>query len=201
MSASEEIRRADAVAAGLNRGLNVEPMRWSELLAIAQRELNEFQRRTHLPRASELYDEEAASPLIAAARIIQEVATRSSSEVDPEELSEASDQAPEDYEGALVDKEERHLLLVLASCAFGMYGNFPSAAAVQRLIDFQSVRSEAQWLVLAISNPRNLSSALRSRFVSEAGREFLERFNMFLVSGNEGETDQLVGQFEGFSSK
>lgn len=198
MSASEELRTADAVAAGLNRGLNVEPMRWSELLAIAQRELNEFQRRTHVPRASELYDEEAASRLIAAARIVQEVATRSSAEGEAEELAELLGETPDDYERGIADKEERHLLLVLASCAYGMYGNFPSAAAVQRLIDFRLVRSEAQWLTLAVSNPRNLSSALRSRFVGDAGREFLERFNMFLVNGNEAEAEQLISHFEEF---
>ncbi len=189
MTASDDLRRADAVAAGLNRGLNVEPMRWSELLAIAQEELGNFQQRSFLARASDLYDEELATPLIAAARIIQEVALRSAASADPEGLG---DDAPTEAE----DSDERHLLLILSSCTFGMYGNFPSAAAIQRHIDPKRVTTEAQWLALTISNPRRLGDALRTSRISENGREFLESFNKYLHTGDESQPDRLIRDLE-----
>ena len=201
MSALDELRIADAVAAGLNRGLNVEPMRWSELLAIAQRELNDFQRRTYLRDSLNLYREEAASPLIAAARIVFEVATRSgadqiTSNLVPGEFDESERSGRE--EALKADVQERHLLLVLASCAFGMYGNFPSAAAVQRRIDFDNVRSEAQWIALTICNPSILGTALRSKFLTHLGREFLELFNMLLLTGASASAEQAIEYFEKF---
>ncbi|MBB3859003.1 helicase [Novosphingobium hassiacum] len=177
------------MAAGMNRGLNVEPMRWSELLAIAQRELNEYQLKGQLDRASELYDEELASSLIAAARIILEVANRRTQDHDLEGL------ADQDLDFSK-EIEERHLLLILAATAFGMYGNFPSAAAVQRQVNPELVRSEGQLLALAMSNPSRIGQALRSSHLGVEAREFLERLNMFLLTGDEVENEQLVKHFE-----
>jgi ATP-dependent DNA helicase len=94
------------------------------------------------------------------------------------------------------DAVERRLLLILSSCAFGMYGNFPSAAAVQRSLDFAALQTEAQWLAIAISNPRRIPRALRSYRVTPAGREFLERLNYFLITGDELTGDRLIGHFE-----
>jgi helicase len=191
LSAPDELRRADAVAAALNRGLRVDPISWEQLLAIAQQELGRYQQRRTLDRAFELYDEEAASGLIAAARIIQEIASRNAEEVNEDAL-EFSDGEEESDSDAI----ERRLLLILSSCAFGMYGNFPSAAAVQRLLDLAALQTEGQWLAIAISNPSQIQTALRSDCVTPTGREFLERLNFFLVTGDEATSERLIENFE-----
>jgi helicase len=191
LSAPDELRRADAVATALNRGLKVDPISWEELLAIAQQELGRYQQRRTLNGSVELYDEEAASSLIAAARIIQEVAGRDTGGVDEDELE--LDQGDEEPQS---DAVERRLLLILSSCAFGMYGNFPSAEAVQRSLNLSALQTEGQWLAIAISNPRRISSALRSDCLMPAGREFLEHLNYFLVTGDERTGNQLIDHFE-----
>jgi helicase len=190
LSAPDELRRADAVAAALNRGLKIDPISWEQLLAMAQQELGRYQQRDTLNRSVELYDEEAASGLIAAARIIQNVAGRDAEEVEEDTLE--FDHRDEEQSDAV----ERHLLLILSSCAFGMYGNFPSAEAVQRSLNLAAVHTEGQWLAIAISNPGHIPTALRSDRVTPAGREFLERLNYFLITGNELASDQLIGLFE-----
>jgi helicase len=189
LSASDELRRADAVAAGLNRGLNIDPLSWEQLLAMAQQELGRYQQRSTLVGSTDLYDEESATGLIAAARIIHEVARRATQELDTPHSPEAGEQAR-------FDAIERHLLLILSSCAFGMYGNFPAAQAVQRSLHLASVQSEGQWLAIAVSNPRQIPIALRSNSVLPAAREFLERLNYFLITGDELVGDELVGHFE-----
>jgi helicase len=191
LSASDELRRADAVAAALNRGLKVDPISWEELLAMAQQELGRYQQRRTLERSEELYDEEAASSLIAAARIVQEVASRDAEGVDENRL-----EFDQDDENEQSDAIERNLLLILSSCAFGMYGNFPSAEAVQRSLNLRALQTEGQWLAIAISNPRRISSALRSNCLMSAGREFLEQLNYFLVTGEERTGNQLIHRFE-----
>ena len=79
MSASEALRRADAVA-GLNRGLRVQPLAWEELLAIAQQEIGRHRQRRLLDSSDELYDEQNATGLIAAARIVKYIAERDDEE-------------------------------------------------------------------------------------------------------------------------
>ena len=80
MSASEALRRADAIAAGLNRGLRVQPLAWEELLAIAQQEIGRHRQRRLLDSSDELYDEQNATGLIAAARIVKYIAERDDEE-------------------------------------------------------------------------------------------------------------------------
>jgi helicase len=187
MSAPDELRRADAVATALNRGLRVEPIAWGELLAIAQQELGRHQQRRVLDSAVELYEEQAASRLIAAARIIQEVAERSDEEGEALETANVL---------ARPNEIEQQLLLILASCAFGMYGNFPSAAAIQRNLQRNSLETEGQWLAIAVSNPRQIRFALRAKLLTPSGREFLERLNYFLVTGDEPTGSGLIEDFE-----
>src|SRR5688572_19210915 len=168
------------IAAAINRGLRVDPLSWEQLLAIAQRELGRYQQRRVLDGAMELYEEESATSLIAAARIIHEVCRRGSDVVGDKAL-----QLHQDDTGATSDGAEKRLLLILASCAYGMYGNFPSAAAVQRSLDLADLQTEGQLLAVAISNPRQIPEALRSPRVTPVGRDFLEQLNYFLITGAE----------------
>ncbi|MBY5639520.1 DEAD/DEAH box helicase [Rhizobium leguminosarum] len=164
------------------RGLNVEPASWGYLLAVAQREIGFYQKRLLLPDNETLLSEEVASPLIAAARIVLEVAgsfERTASDV-------------LDVQKA----RERALLLTLAGCAFGMYGNFPSAAAVHKKLDHRELRSDGLWLAAAISNPRLIPRALLSSHITDQTRAFIERLNYFLRTGDEGEGDKLVRHLE-----
>jgi hypothetical protein len=121
------------------------------------------------------------------ARIIKEVAERS---------TEQTGVLQGQYAEPTDDKVERHLLLILASCAFGMYGNFLAAAAVQRNLDLRSITSEGQWLAIAVSNPTQIAVALGSELISAKAREFLERLNHFLQSGDNREGSRLIGHFE-----
>jgi helicase len=191
LSAPDTLRRADAIAAALNRGLNVEPIAWGELLAIAQQEIGSHQQRRILKEADGLYEEQAASRLIAAARIVQEVAERSAEE--GEALEETGDQ-PRPL------REEQHLLRLLSSCTFSMYGNFPSAAAVQRELNIESIKSEGQLLAFAVSNPRQLPFVLRASGLSEEAIEFLEKLNHFLSTGDKDVGSILVENFESLMS-
>lgn len=188
MTASDHVRRAEAIATGMNRNLDVAPIAWGELLAIAQREMGRFQQQRGLGRADELYEEETASPLIAAARIILEVAQRAHTSEDADAGSTLA--------MATARLQERRTLLLLASSAFAMYGNFPSAAAVQRFLEPNSLSTEGQWLAAAISNPRQIAAALASRTLTEPANTFLERLSLFLTSGDELIGDALIDQLE-----
>jgi helicase len=191
LSAPDELRYAEATAAALNRGLKVEPISWERLLAIAQQELGRYQQRRTLDRASELYNEDEASSLIAAARIIQEIAGRAFQEVyDDASALDEEDEMPAS------DAVERRLLRILSSCAFAMYGNFPSAAAVQRSLDLASLQTEGQWLAICVSNPRQIAAALRYDRLTSAGREFVEQMNYFLFTGERRVGRELIGVFE-----
>jgi len=178
---SDELRRADTVATALRRGLKVDPISWEQLLAIAQQELGQYQQRRTLEAAATLYDEETASGLIAAARIVEQLANR-----DTDDLGE---------EGGH-DATERRQSLILASCAYGMYGNFPSAAAVQRSIKLSSLTTEGQWLAIATCNPNQIGNALSFQGITKRGRNFLERLNLFLNTGNTEVRGELIKNFE-----
>lgn len=164
------------------RGLNVEPASWGYLLAVAQREIGYYQKRLLLPDSEKLLSEEVASPLIAAARIILEVA-------------DSFDRVALDTLDA-EKARQRVLLLTLAGCAFGMYGNFPSAAAVHKKLDDRELRSDGLWLAAAVSNPRLIPRALLSSHITGQTRAFIERLNYFLRTGDEGEGDRLVRHLE-----
>ena len=162
-------------------------MSWGEVLALAQGEVAKFQGRKCLVTANELHAEAAASPLIAAARLILHIAERPNATMGAL-VVEAS--------GGPEDEQERMLLFILASCVFGMYGNFLSAAAVQRQITNEAALSEAQSLCLCIANPRRIGIALRSDNISGVGREFLERLNLFLHRGGDDLGASLLPHFE-----
>lgn len=182
MIANDELLKAERTALGMARGLNIEPASWGYLLAVAQRTISQHQKRQLLSRSEELLDEFSASPLIAASRIVLEVAKN-------HEIGLTDDVDPQ-------KAHERNLLVLLAGCAFGMYGNFPSAAAAHSMVDFRQIRSDGLWLAAAVSNPRLLPSTLLSANITEETRAFLERLNHFLHTGDEGEADRLVRHFE-----
>ncbi|WP_018858498.1 DEAD/DEAH box helicase [Rhizobium sp. 42MFCr.1] len=181
MTLSEKLRQADLTAFAMSRGLGVDPMSWGYLLAVAQQEINQFQSRKSLENSRELLDEQSASPLIAAARLCFEVAKRP---VTNDEESE-----PE-------HRLERTLLLLLSGCAYAMYGNFPSANAVHRLIDTSLLGSDGLWLTFAICNPAKIHEAVLSRHLTRESREFLERLHHFLHTGDESENEKLIRHLE-----
>ncbi len=187
MSASEALRRADAIAAGLNRGLRVQPLAWEELLAIAQQEIGRHQQRRLLDSSDELYDEQNATGLIAAARIVKYIAER-----DDEETGALRNEDS----GANTSERERQLLLILASCVFSMYGNFPAAAAVQLSLDPLAMRTEGEWLAIVVSNPRQIAAGLVSGSIGSNARDFLERLNYFILGGDDQLGSKLIAHFE-----
>ena len=110
-----DIAACENIAAVKVRGLRGRDGVWGELIAAAQAaRIDQFE---DLPvsMVRSLYDEKAAVPLIAAARIL-------------DAASKAGD----------VPAGDRHKLAVAATVAFGMYGNSLSAsAAAQRVIEME----------------------------------------------------------------
>ncbi len=151
-----DLTRAENISAGMVRGLNVPPLAWTTLLAIAQRAMSAFQQSDSVSRATELYEEANAAPLIAIARMLEGIAERGV------EIEEYQKYEEDDSEEDTVSRRRR-LIRLLASCAYAMAGNFPSAAAAQASIDIGDIESDCELVSLAVCNPRLIGSVLRVR--------------------------------------
>src|ERR1700722_11932958 len=177
---AETYEQAESAAIALARGLTGATIGVGQLLAVAQRAIGAHQQRSLLSEASQQHDEAQATPLIAAARILQSVATvnRKTASIDTEE-------------------DRLDVILLLAACAYGMHGNFASAHAI---LGSLSTRfggfSEGQWLSTCLSSPGFIGLALRSEILSSVAHRFLENLNYFLTSGHDPGQGGLVYEFE-----
>lgn len=164
-------------------------MSWEHLLAIAQQVMGQYQQRSTILKSERLYEETAAMDLIAVARVVEAVASKAIEE--PSSI----DTAASDARSENVKRQQR-LLWILSSCAYAMYANYPSSAAIQRAVDVSEIRSEGEWLAIATCNPRRIADALSSAYIGAEARKYLEVLNEFLLRGGEQERRQLIPMFE-----
>lgn len=151
------------MAARLFRSLKGPVTNWGELIAAAQVTVSHYQEYP-FHRARELYNERDALPLIAAARIL-DCAARESSDI---------------------PREERAGLGLLSAVAFGMYGNFPSAAAaVEQTLPLLDGVSPVLAAVLCSASPRHIDTLLPSTQELDAAANYVEQLVTFLKHGDE----------------
>ena len=123
-----------------------------------------------------LHEEDAALPLIAAARLLQVISRT------------------QQHRGLDADVVRRTRLL--ASCAYAMAGNLPSAAAVQRDIEIGTFASGAEVATAATCNPGCIPNLLASDHLDKGARDFLEALNSFLITGEPHEGNALRSRLE-----
>lgn len=134
--APDLLRLAEAEASAMKRTGRVDDERLGLLLALAQDAIGQFQEAWVSPRIVETHQEQSSSALIAAARILYDLAAAPTPTLMP---------------------DERARLRVLAACAFAMQGNFPSAAAAVRDIGLEAAWTGSELAALALSNPSETS--------------------------------------------
>lgn len=164
--ASDLLRNAENTATAASRRLDGALPDWGLLVAEAQAAVGSFQPGSVAVRVREFHDEQAASPLIAAARIVFDAARH----------------AP--LSGEDQDHSERERLRLLASCTYAMYGNFPSAAAAQATISPDYIFSDAEWTAVGLSNPRRLFEALSNVEIFSPFYDLLHSAYKFTLSGS-----------------
>ena len=130
------------------RGLKGDRLSWGEMIAVAQSCIGFFQEHEGEPDL--LYEEPAAQPLLAAARIL-------------ESASKASSDA---------DEPARSRLRMLAACAYAMFGNFVSSGAVLRENPLVAVGDECD-AVLGTIAPTLVSQLLGAQLAAPS-RAYLE---------------------------
>lgn len=190
----EDLARAENTTAGMLRGLDVSPVAWGTLLAIAQRAMSAFQQSEVIANAPSLYNENNATSLIAVARMLEGVAEKG---VQLEASSNyEEDEDDTDGTGTAYLAKRQRLLRLLASCAYAMMGNFPSAAAVQRKIRIEDIDSDCELVALAVCNPRQIGAVFNSPLIGLKVRDFLEVLNEFLIVGDDESRAALIPAFE-----
>jgi helicase len=173
--------QAENSAAAMLRGQNLSPMSNGHMYAVAQNIMGSFQRSEALGRPVMLHDQDTALPLMAAARILQ----------------------------ALLKSQQKRRLsadvlrrtCLLASCAYAMTGNLPSAAAVQREISLSDLASGAEVVATAICNPASLPQLLALESVEPDARSWLEALNSFLITGEMDRAQRLRPDLERLAVK
>jgi hypothetical protein len=146
---------------------------WGEMIAAAQATMG-FYQDFSVADIRSLYNEENATPLIAAARIL-----------------DAASQAPLD-----IVEEERRDLAIAAAVAFGMYGNSLSAFAVcQRVLTMSPPASPSLAVIFATVAPQVLGKV--QEWCEEGSTEllYLEQLNVYLRSGTEELVEPLRAAF------
>jgi helicase len=172
----EDFLIAENSAAAMLRGQNRAPMSIGYMYAIAQNIMGAFQRSGALVDPQRLHEEDAALPLIAAARLLQVISRT------------------QQHRGLDADVVRRTRLL--ASCAYAMAGNLPSAAAVQRDIEIGTFASGAEVATAATCNPGCIPNLLASDHLDKGARDFLEALNSFLITGEPHEGNALRSRLE-----
>ena len=160
----EELIAAANNAAIMVRAPNFNPMAIGTMYAAAQRAMGAHHDENFRDTPQSLHDEDAALPLIAAARTLHTIAISQS-----------------------VSNTDRSITVrttLLAATAYAMHGNLPSAAAVLRDIGDSELQSEAQALTVAICVPSSIGRLMAGTLpFSPNGRGFLELLNRYLLSG------------------
>jgi helicase len=158
-------RQSENTAAALARGLVQRPASWGELIATAQAIIGFYQEDEAWAQGTTvLYDEQAALPLIAAARVLDSAAR------------ETTD----------LPENERGDLSLLAAVAFSMYGNFLSAeAAIRERADALAARSSSAAAVIGTVAPSLIPRLLSTVAKDSKELGYLQQLEAFLYSGDE----------------
>lgn len=150
-----EFIRAERAAAGYRRADSSITFAWGEIIATAQRVLGEYQanfREDPSGITRLIIDDTAIGPLVAAARMLESAAASIKN----------------------LPRTQATQMLLLAGCAYAMYGNLPSAEVVfERAMSLGVELSDAQHATISICAPR-LSNP-RSSVWSEDWLLLLER--------------------------
>lgn len=149
---------ADRAAAAMIRELGGASSDWGTLIATAQSILSAFQ--DHEGSATELYDLEAVSPLIAAGRVLDSASR---------ELSH-------------LPADERSHLALQSSIGFGMAGNFPAARAVVDGLRF-GLLSPALKVAIATAVPIRIPEIAGTLPADTPERRYLNLVSVFLSNG------------------
>ena len=172
---------AENSSAAMLRGQNLSPMSNGHMYAVAQNIMGAFQRSNALTHPATLYTEAEALPLMAAARILQALLKgQQQRQLDPDIIRRTC---------------------LLASCAYAMLGNLPSAAAVQREISLSTLASSAEIVAAAISNPACLAQLLALEHIEPGARNWLEALNSFLITGASDRAERLRPNLEALALK
>jgi helicase len=163
---------AENSAAAMLRGRNLLPMSIGHMYAVAQNIMGAFQGSSTLTELPTLHEEDTALPLMAAARILQSL---------------LKNQQQRQLDANILRKT-----CLLASCAYAMVGNLPSAAAVQREFSLSELASTAEIITAAICNPSALAQLLALQHAEADARRWLEALNSFLIMGEEDRA-QILG--------
>ena len=159
----QELVLAENNAARLFRSLRDGRMSWGEIIAHSQRTIGRFQEFAP-EETARLLEEDEAKPLIASARILDTAAQPSVG----------------------LPEEDRLNLDSLAAVAFGMYGNFASAAAaVRRRLSKQDEVSSYLAAVLGTAAPSLLSELLPFCESHPVTAHYAELLLEFLRTGQE----------------
>ncbi len=172
--ATDELRRAETEAAMMKRLGVLDEERLGYLLALAQDAMVRFQDPAAQAQIADIHDEQAASGLIAAARMVHDLA-----------VCQSTDLAP----------DVRHRLTLLSACAYAMYGNFPSAAATLTAIELTRPLSSIEAAAIAIAAPSR--DAITPPDPGPA-RNFVLAIRQYLRSGRQADSDaalQGIGPF------
>ena len=158
-----DVAASENMAARLFRNLRGPVTNWGELIAAAQVTVSHYQEYP-FDRAKELYDESDALPLVAAARILDSAARKPSG----------------------IAAEERAGLGLLATAAFGMYGNFPSAAAVlDHTLPLLDRMSPLLAAVLCAASPWHIDQLLPYAQEWDRSANYVEHLVAFLKRGDD----------------
>ena len=151
------------------RGLRTTPAPWGELIASAQAVMGLFQDDLS-GDVERLYEEQAALPLIAAARIL-----------DAASLSPAG-----------LPPEHRRDLALTAAVAFGMYGNsLSAAAAIRRSVLPAETPGPSLAAVVATAAPSLVGEMIPCCPGESVERRYLEGLAAYLRTGNENQAEAL----------
>ena len=161
----------EKLAAAITRGPLSDYSPWGRLIASAQATMGYFYDQ-YLNKASDLYDESTAVPLIAASRVL--------------------DSASQPFSG--IPREERDDLALSAAVAFGMCGNFLSSRTVIRLFlerVKQTELSPSQSVIIANAAPTFIARMIPIGSSGSSERSYIEGLNAFLYSGTTSDYEKL----------
>lgn len=181
MKDPDEIVLAENSAASLIRGRNFAPMSIGQMYAVAQRAMSEHQGSEALGSPSRLYEEAEALDLIAAARIFHSISIA---------------QEERKLEGKTI-----LLTKMLAASAYAMHGNFSSAAAVCKGVEYKDLQSDSELIAVALYNPALIGVVLRDFRLKGWARGFIEGLNEFLNTGQDSLATDLRENLEGYISE
>ena len=181
MIADAELIAAANSAVIMVRAPNHNPMSIGTMYAAAQVAIGRCHEESFVDTPRYLYDEEAALPLIAAARTLHTIS-----------LSQKHREV------------ERPIIIrttLLAAVTYAMYGNFPSAATVLNEIADHEFQTEVQVIAAAICNPSSIGRLLdvfRLHFTPVVQR-FFESLNRYLYEGDGSTAGDLRKQIDNLS--